>query len=892
MELERTDGRRDARRIDLPNCVVDLEHQQVIRKGRYTSLTRIETRVLEWMAQHPGRTIPRSELLEQVWGYRQGVRSRTVDTTIQRLRAKIDAPEDRRETLRTVRGQGYCLEIRPTPRLGQRDAPSDPVGRIEQRDQLRRLLGVGTRLVGLFGPPGIGKTRLAKQISDWFVATKSEGPAPQVLWLDLDADSSPTRLAARELRLAWLNERSSAAASYRITQAFDRPNTLVVLDGLRTEDSWEEVLAWTDSISAAQLLCTSQQRHDSCTEFVEVPPLSADEAVALFHQQCPRVLNKADEVHLEALIADLNGIPAAISWVAAKGRVSSITELREQVSAGLHPCLQAGYQGAIAQLNGPDQQALARLSSYPCTFGLTQARWVLDLGTSATLACLSRLESRYLLVGRPHPTRQKFAVPEVVRRQVLALQPKQITESWHGFAHGLGEMLDLADQSGARIETQLEECIATFLLVFAHLQPDQPRTMADLAARMVSKLLTRIPASQSLPLLDASIEGLKKGASCPTLARCLAVRGELRQRIGWGRASLEDLHDALKLTEEMDIPLIEIQVRHRLAISLRASGKTQEASEMLDLATRQLPSNHSSPAQIARRRALLLVSQAKLARLSRKNVETERLLGEAIEVLTIAGTEEDSGPAVAELAVLFEETGRFAQAASCFRRALHAADRLGDRLQSQVFAIKFAAHLLQHGQTEEAEARLKDVIEAHEGLFKQTGSTQITGGLMGAILIEKGDLDAATDVLSGCREAYRRGGRVYGEADVLSDLARACHLRGRLEEASSLLDEAVALLGPDKGHSGPLWQILCLRGMVSAQRGEFTAAAEDLRVVRGISQKPIRSRGMLAIAEAWLHWAKGESAAMKAALERAAPMIPHSTVTRIAAAQLEKLLAG
>jgi two-component system phosphate regulon response regulator PhoB len=51
--------------------------------------------------------VSRAELLKEVWGYRSGIESRTVDTHIAKLRAKIDRGE--RSRIVTVRKKGYRL---------------------------------------------------------------------------------------------------------------------------------------------------------------------------------------------------------------------------------------------------------------------------------------------------------------------------------------------------------------------------------------------------------------------------------------------------------------------------------------------------------------------------------------------------------------------------------------------------------------------------------------------------------------------------------------------------------------------------------------------------------------------------------------------------------------
>ena len=76
--------------------------------GERIALTPIECRLLAWFIANPGRVVSREELLREVWGYAGGVRSRTVYTTIGRLRQKIERDPQKAEILVTDPG-GYRL---------------------------------------------------------------------------------------------------------------------------------------------------------------------------------------------------------------------------------------------------------------------------------------------------------------------------------------------------------------------------------------------------------------------------------------------------------------------------------------------------------------------------------------------------------------------------------------------------------------------------------------------------------------------------------------------------------------------------------------------------------------------------------------------------------------
>jgi len=77
------------------------------RKGeRLIELTRKEFGILRLLAARAGDVVTRDDLLNEVWGYESSPTTRTVDTHVASLRAKLaDDPEKPR--LQTVHGVGY-----------------------------------------------------------------------------------------------------------------------------------------------------------------------------------------------------------------------------------------------------------------------------------------------------------------------------------------------------------------------------------------------------------------------------------------------------------------------------------------------------------------------------------------------------------------------------------------------------------------------------------------------------------------------------------------------------------------------------------------------------------------------------------------------------------------
>ena len=75
--------------------------------GVQVVLTAREFDLLLFFARHPGRVFTRMELLDKVWGYSHDGYEHTVNSHMNRLRAKIEADPAHPQSLLTVWGKGY-----------------------------------------------------------------------------------------------------------------------------------------------------------------------------------------------------------------------------------------------------------------------------------------------------------------------------------------------------------------------------------------------------------------------------------------------------------------------------------------------------------------------------------------------------------------------------------------------------------------------------------------------------------------------------------------------------------------------------------------------------------------------------------------------------------------
>src|SRR6266487_5410196 len=101
------DGVRDEAPIVRGKLRIDPAKREVTIGERQVELTPKEFDLLRLFASNPGRVFPRKYLLEKIWDYSYEGYDRTIDSHINRLRAKIEDNPDNPQLVLTVWGIGY-----------------------------------------------------------------------------------------------------------------------------------------------------------------------------------------------------------------------------------------------------------------------------------------------------------------------------------------------------------------------------------------------------------------------------------------------------------------------------------------------------------------------------------------------------------------------------------------------------------------------------------------------------------------------------------------------------------------------------------------------------------------------------------------------------------------
>lgn len=93
------------------NLFIDLDKYTVEIDGEDVPLTKKEIELLWTLAKNSTKVFSRDNLLDSLWGYDYEGDSRTVDSHIKRLRAKLEKYEHPEWDIKTIWGVGYRFEI-------------------------------------------------------------------------------------------------------------------------------------------------------------------------------------------------------------------------------------------------------------------------------------------------------------------------------------------------------------------------------------------------------------------------------------------------------------------------------------------------------------------------------------------------------------------------------------------------------------------------------------------------------------------------------------------------------------------------------------------------------------------------------------------------------------
>ena len=93
--------------LQIGNISVNFRGTEVQKEGQIVPLSAREFQLLCHFIENRGKTLSRSELLQEVWGYNASTFTRTVDVHVSSLRQKLEIDPKKPSLITTVSGIGY-----------------------------------------------------------------------------------------------------------------------------------------------------------------------------------------------------------------------------------------------------------------------------------------------------------------------------------------------------------------------------------------------------------------------------------------------------------------------------------------------------------------------------------------------------------------------------------------------------------------------------------------------------------------------------------------------------------------------------------------------------------------------------------------------------------------
>ena len=683
---------------------------------------------------------------------------RTVESHVSSLLRKLGS-DDRRALAGLAGLAGEVAQTRaPTGRFtGIPGSRTTFVGRSRDRDLAQERLAQA-RLVTLFGPGGVGKTRLAAVVAEAAAPSYAAGGAFVELVAVRAGFVVPTVAGA-----LGVTERPPRSLEDAVVERLGVGRSLIVLDNC--EHLVEEVGPFVERVLSecpeTTILATSRQRLGLTGEHLApVRPLPLDsDAERLFLDRALAVSPDfaADASAITRICARLDGMPLAIELAAARS-----------ASLGAEGLL-AALDEQLRLLTG-GRQADVRHRSLRAVIG-----WSHDLLDEDERALLRRLS---VFVGGFDLAAVEATTPGVSRGEVADLIGRLVDKSLVVHVAGAGPgRWRLLDTVRAYAQEQLAEAGETDAVRRRHL---------DWAAGTAAALEARVPGdwepefdevaddlraalAGTEPVPDATAHGLGR-----SLAHLTFARGFFLEARGHYRAAADRAGDAVEAGRDL---------RAAADAAVMVSDGPAAFGLLLDAAERAGAAGESNARAAALANAVVVgcryhsegfqgeVTPARRSKLLR-------------ETTALADPTDQTTAALVAAARAWHEPTDTSDALTLARAAVHAARRTDDPA-----LIAAALDLLGHtavraGRFQEAHRiaderlRLVASLDAHE----PTGAAEITDAyhVVSSAAIAAGDLTAARTAVQQARRHDPVGGHPYLWAPKL---IRVLALSGQFDEA-------------------------------------------------------------------------------------------------------------
>ena len=526
--------------MSLVGGVADLAARVVRIDDAERRLSEVEAVLLGYLASKPSVPITRRELLEEVWGYHPSVVSRTVDTTVMRLRRKVERDPSEPFHIRTVPNEGYAFHPAPRRPLQIGHLCNTPfVGRQAELRRIRSLRERGAKWITIVGPPGIGKTRLLLEAPEVDAVVDADGLVDVRAVLRAIADTY-------ELDGTTADAVGSAMPTGSVIALDDIDPTL--------PDLAQVVPRLMESCRDGCWMVTSRGPLSVPGEVVfELGAMSDEDSRALADARVDAM--PVDPNHLATALSLADGVPLAIDVALNHLGLLEVDGLSEDST--WQPVLDRVTR-AWENADVTEHRALARVSCFEGDFPA-------DLGSAACRG----LDGDPLLELRQHAwlsrvAGSRFRLLRPIRRAIVQLAAPMAEDraAWVRAIHDAAVKETIKPQDRAHLlaaarialEQQMEDEASELLLRAAML--GVPGALGDTMRALLDTAMASLGVNQRLTL---------------ALAECARQRGSADDALRYAREAIPGSDEQMRCKAE-----------HTAGVSALALGRLEEAEAHLE----------------------------------------------------------------------------------------------------------------------------------------------------------------------------------------------------------------------------------------------------------------------------------------------------------------------
>ncbi len=780
---------------------------------------------------------------------------------------------------------------------------SSLVGRETELEELVAALSDG-RLVTIVGAPGVGKTRLAREVAAskrearggvWQVDLVAAADVADVCSAVEAALAAPAGArATREARVAALGKAIAA-----------RGPSILLMDGFERAAPFaaQTIGAWRDAAPAARFLVTSRRPLRLAAErMLAIGPLSSAKAAELFVERArAQGASLGDDPDSRALVDDivrrLDGLPLAIELAAARVRGLSLRALADALAHGIevlaigladapprHASLALAIEASWSLLTAPERRAAARLAFFATEFSLESAAFLLDLEDAARAPASVDLLGALTDASLVHTERRGG---EATFRMLAGIR---------AFAHarlGAGDDREAASRRHA-------ELVARDALTWsaAGLETPTPaRAIGDLAAAFEATLATAPGGRRTEHLLamavclddafgragrggerttylDRAIDvAARERAEDARLAMALLRRARGNLALGRGAEARVDRQRAAAIPAAQQDPRVRAALVSAAAEEAFRDGQLETAHGLFEeaLATHRALGDRGAEARARLELARIAFAEGSLER-------ARDFVGRARALATALGEPSLSAASMLADAQLTHEAGGDADCGALFERALAAAESAGDVATAFASTLALARVRIEQLRIDDARALLERALTLRP-VAAHRRDEAIARARLGLCDEIDGRLADAAAIYEDAIAAHAEAEDLAAEGTVRLWLARVEAARGEAARAHGSLDE-----GRRRVHASgaapllPLCDLCEASVELAASRawsgGALDASRDRARRALDAASRPLDGRALAAdarIAAAMLARALGDAPASAAAATSVAP---------------------